>query len=840
MAAGDPTSNQEDRSVLFRQMVVRIVGSLPPEVENAVYLCAVPRFADADLLEILVGEEETLNAALDFLQRTDLARLDIQKRLHIRAEVREILLTQLLQTSEMEYKDAHSSALEYFTGRSAVAEPFERPVLEREELYHQLVVNESVALRRINELLEEIYYYRRSGAAELMVDMVVQHRRQLSEEGRNWARYFKASLEIYRRNRDFKSETLEKLGKEASDPLLQALSAWKLGQWHVFSLKWSTAVACYTQSLSLLEKTEEKILTSRVWMSMAIAYSDLAERSGGGTSGLAPRPSYLRRFLLFCQHLPYLLLEWLVRHVSFLPRLYFGTNYQDWIIERLMIVSSTWARRAEQSFSQTKSQSELVEARLTLARLEHRIGRWSRANRRYELLENDPFVLSSQYRLARLRLGQGRASLDEGRPKEAIGFLEESASIFLAFDDPDSIGKSNFLLGRAYYKEGQTDRAVRAFLSSAAAYEESDDSLFLTRVLWSLEEIAQQNLIPEILQGEIFDFLERVHVRHSITRFPDRILKRYRQLALLVALPISYLLVALIGYFSVFLLLGIETTILNLISGVQLPVVLVTLGLGFLILPILLALWIFRGVYSLVGFISVYILGRQLEPLEREQPANIIMDQNEIRSYRTRLPNRRLIQSDLNQKSPIEQELRMAWMDIKEAFTVEYLTISRPIGLISRLFLRDGVDTLVVDGVAGGYAFLESEIIKALSRLKPAMRLRVCRFTFLERWSTLITLVLAFSLAAYLYSIRQIEVSGEILVIGGVFELPVGTLVQFTIWTMLRVLPAVMLWRLLLFRLRVERAFGKEISVTPTWIILLAALIGTAIGVEWIVFLITP
>lgn len=831
----DPNTGRNKRQLFIQRSLDALLESLDPSTTKAILLSSVPHWLDEELLHRLTGDGEGWAGTLETLLDLQLARQDSRGHLLYPEEVRRILLSLQRQNAAQEYLEANRIAHTYFLERAAQAPVTEGPRLEREALYHQLIFDEPGGLRLLNEKLQEFFAYHQLGAAELLVAHAKERRSELSKEGQQWLDYFAACLELSSRHFDQAEALLGQVDKDSPDPVLHALVNWKMGQVLVARYQWSQAIRLYKHSLEYLGEKAESVYRARVLLSLGDAYRDLTEHSGGYALTSMERPGRLRAFLLFCQHFPFLCIEWVVRRVSFLPKLYVGTDYQNWIIDRLLFVAAGWMAKAERLLAAQDQLVELSEARLALANIEHQVGHWSRAWRRYATLEREPTIQKSPYRSAKVLLGQGRASLTEGKLAEATEKLAEAADIFRAFKDPISTGTATLLLGEALAKLGKMGRATEAYLDSAEAFEIAKDNLELTRVLWSLEVLTRNSTFPERLQLRADAILGRIPVRQTITRFPARILKLYRNLALLVALPLAYVLVYRVASDSLILFSFLETLFLSPSNTVRYPVLLVLTLVAKLVLPLVLAFWIYRGIYSILGLIAVYILGNRLVLIEQEQPIHISIDPDGITSY-ARWTDR----TDPKNQEPVDSAVpvnarKLAWSDIVEVVAIHYQVISRPIELISRMLLQVSPAALVVEGSTMGYNFLLRDIQKLLARQSYPRKLRISTFTFLEWRSTLVVSLLVLAFISYLSQIGQIAVSGGFS--EDVVTLPISTIVEFTVRTLLLILPAVILWRVLIHRLHLRKSARDEGATVSSWVILIAALLSSVIAVRWILYL---
>jgi hypothetical protein len=838
----NPSADNLTRQAYLQGLIDDLLESLTPGTRQAVYRCAVPHWVDAALLVHLDGEGQ-LSLALPLLLEYQFIQYDSLARLRYLGEVRKLLLTRLRREAPGEYLEANRVAYNYFIGLATDGKAQALPGLEREALYHLLVLDESAGLRLLNEKLEEGGYYRQLGTVEQLVDQAGQLRGQLSENGLRWLSYFEGCLDLLYGKNQSGEVNFEQLVRSSTGTILGALAGWKLGVALVARQQWSSAIRLMKDSLDIIAKTDETTYQARVLMSLGEAYCDLAERSGGTDLGVVDHHGKVRRLFVFLQHMPFLILEWLVRRISVLPSLYFGTNYQDWIIDRLMYVAEGWLYKAERLLAGSENMVELTEARLALAGVEHQVGHWARARQRYAALKKSTVIQKSPYRWAKVQLREGRANLAEGRSGLAIAQLSESAETFRSFQNWASVGQAYYLLGQAYAAQDNPEKAGETFLACAEVFETIHDSLALTRAIWSMEQLVESFRISTRLSDRIRIMVERIPSRHAITRFPEQILWLYRILALVIALPLTCVLVYMVGSSSSIAVSFVEITLLVFSRGMEQSVLLVLLVIGPLLMAVMFSFWIYRGIYSLFGLFTVYILGNLLVPIERQQPTHIAIDSIGITKYSSQVVREEIRGHDSPEVHGEEQVQvqKMAWDLITDAVSDNYQAISRPIGLISRTLLCAGTEVLSIEGVTSGYRFLIRDIQSALASRAVPLKLRVKTFTFLEIKSILIAFLGVFpfvvSFVLYLYNIGQIEIYGFLPNSDIAIPLPVSTLVDFTFSALMPVLLAVMLWRLFVHILRLRKILGPQFTTIPPLAILSAAILSTAISVGFLLYL---
>jgi TolA-binding protein len=829
----EQNSSTKDQQAGLRQAIAALLQTVDPGVARAIYRAAVPHWMNRALLRRFTDDSIDLTEILETLVNFQFARLDSQGRLLFRDEVRDLLLEQLRQDSPEEYLETTRIALTYLEELIPAAAATERPTLEREALYHHISLDEASGLFLLNEKLTQALYFRQLGEAERLVKLVALLRGQLGEEGRLWLLYFDACLDlVYRRNANGEAQ-FRNVIKESSSPILAALAHWKLGQIRVDQQRWSEAIQLYKTSIKTLSGTGKDVYLARVWMSLGSAYCDLAEKSGGLAGSPQETNTVTSRLAAFLFHFPFLILKALVRHISFIPSFYFDSNYQDWIIAYLMSRAAGWFRRAERLFAMTENQLEVSEARLALAKVEHQLGGWSRARLRYATLENTPAVNQSQYRTAKVRLGQGQADLEEGNVADAIAHLSEAERTFQNFQDTSLIAITSFLLGQALEKQGRPANAAEIFLQSCEAYQVVGDHLSRTRVLWSLETLTKRFQLPSELRVKVDSLLYGVAERECITRFPEGISRFYRRLAALLAFPITYGLTVFTGLLGIlFLLIAIENGALQFIyrGGADLLITLV--NLMWLVLLILAAFWTCRGIYSITGLAAVYLLGSRLSRIEREQPIHLAKDGQGIERYSDWDNAQSSATRELPDHSSGQSVQKLAWADITRMLSVDFKLWRQPIYLISRTLLQANSDVLTIEGMTAGYESFKKDIEKTLADQFTSSKIRNYDFSVLGNWTTPAVVLFSLIVSIIFYMIGQIEIlmgSGA-----NATSLPVSSVVAFGTLNLILVLMAVVLWRLWRHRTHLEKEVGHWESAIPTWLILAAAVFSTLIAAGWL------
>jgi tetratricopeptide (TPR) repeat protein len=818
--------NAAQQQPVIRRIVEELLASLPPPVADAVRLGAIPHWFDPQLLDRLCSGELDVAQVMPYLQRFRFVRQDAQGHFRYHDKVRDDLLAWWREEHPHQYEVANRSALAYFSALAEAANSIERPLYEREVLYHLLIVDETAGLQYLAEWFEDACARYQLGLAEGFVAQAAQLKNILADKGRLWVRYFEARLDLVYRRDDKGQATFKDLADRAPDPVLQAVARWSLGEIRVNQQRWSEAVRLYSASLGSLQREGALMYSARLMLALGHAYRHLADSSGGFHAESDQLLGAASRFLYILQHLPFLIYEGLVHRLNFLPNWFFGTNYQDWIIAYLLIEATRWYRRAERQLREIGDTQGLAGARLSLGELEHQLGRWSRTRRRYAILLETDQIKGSLYRTARVRLGQGRAFLDEGSLIKADTALSEALETFRRFRDDSSVGVTAALLGRVYATLGRLDEALSAYVESARAFGAVEDHLARTRVVWALEDLAQRHTLPGEQKQQFDTVAAQVTEQHYITRFPDTLLHWFRRLALWGALPLTYVLTFVISLALTLSLVIIEGEfgLWQIGADVQTTVTDALILIVFATLPVLLALWLYRLIYSLMGMTVVRFLGRRLIPIERDQPSHFVSDATGLTYHDVSKGLSRTV----------------AWSDVSLLVSVDYCQWRQPIHLISSTILAASSGMMVmVDAITAGYKYLKQDIARHLGRQREATQQQNLDFVIFDgRW-TLASIAISLVFALYLVYMVPVNVTYIVEPSGQQVTLLLSSIMVSFVPTLLLVFPVVVLWRLVSHQIAVRDTLTYQAEIISLRALWLAATVSTVTAALWIILLAT-
>lgn len=821
-SAQPPDSGSEQEGAIYRRIVLNLLDGLPPETKEAARAWAVPRWLDDALMQRLAGEGVDVAAVRSALLGMRFLTQEAQGRLRVPGEVRAIVLETWAE-SPSRFEALNRTSQSYFAARAQEAPAFERPIYEREAIYHQLIVDEATGLRRLLDHFEDAHGRHQFSMAEEDVRLLEEVQQQLDGERQTWLRYFTARLDLmYNRGKRgrpaFASFASAHDGEAPA--LLPALAHWHLGQIELVRSRWKDAIDAFQQSLEALRALDEKQYAARVMLSLGNAYLDLTYDAGGPLAQEhRAATGKLDRLLHVLQHLPFLLVRRLLRRLPVLPGLrYFGTSYQEWIIAHLLVQASRWYRRAERQFRQVGDGAGASDALRALAAVEVELDRPTLARRRYRALSGKPAIQDSPFRLAGIWHGLGRLALAEGQPREALADLERASTTYRRLQATRQYAEAQTGMGLAQTAQGDRPAAASAFLRSFDAFAELEDGVALTQVAWQLEGLAAQNGLPADQEAAVAEALDGVPWRHYLSRFPDLILRRFRRLALLRALPLSYLLSLILGAAMLIALIIVESVFTASLRQADLTVLTVTdvlvLVLGVL-LPLPGVLWLYRLVYTLFGAVEVRNLGRRLRPIQQEQPEITTTGPEGLTSRNGR-------------------ELILNWDEIQEVVSVDFRLWRRTIDLNSRTFLVTNEGTYPIEAITAGYERLKADI---RSRLGEGARFRSLDFSILGSVAAPVTALIALVFALVIvFVVGNVELTSEPRG-GPVFTLWFSSLLIVFMPTLWFLFPIATIWRLIGHRKAVAAFLEESSLAVPDWLLWLALVLATLLAAGWLVLL---
>lgn len=710
----EPTPNPD---LLLGRTIENLLLDLPIDEALALRLGGVSHRLTVSLLQQLmsaagIDSEKFSNLSLKEIWDQAIlfrfAELDEEEALIYRPRVRAYLQRWWRSTHPEQFIAVNQAALGYFRSAAARSElPFDS-LLSPDIVYHWLIVDETAALLYLAEQFEDACDRHQLSLAEHLSNYASERFEAVTPQGQQWLRYYQARIALLHNQLPQANLILNTLLQNKSTPEVSAVAQWNLGQQFIQQQRWAEAIQSYRTALSMLSSSQTGGYRVRILMSIGDAYSDLALATGGLDLIHEPPQLPLRHLRTILQFLPFLIYKWLVHSVDLLPNWYFGGNYQNWLAADLLLQAATWYRKAVAEANKMNSPFGLVEAQITLAGIEHQLGRWTRAHRYFSQLLKNEVIQQGRFRWARLQLNVGLAWLSEHRYGKAENALVDASDAFESFSEQRLTGFTHRLLGRLYASTRNWQQSLDEFVQSIHHYHKIVDSRNTTQSLDDAKRWLAGGLKVFESGARLTSIRSELKELLYICRFPDRSLKSFRRLALYIAIPLTYL------FAFPFILLTFATSGLIVEGLARLFVIPGALSaliahnlllLVILLLTPLLLLWVHHFIYSFAGFIWVRLWGRNLTAIENEQPSQILVTDDH------------LIYRDHNHpRQSQSQDVVMQWSTITQLIDVEYHWRTQVIALISRIALVDtSGQAIVINAVTTDYEFLRTEISSHLA-----------------------------------------------------------------------------------------------------------------------------
>ncbi len=325
-----------------------------------------------------------------------------------------------------------------------------------------------------------------------------------------------------------------------------------------------------------------------------------------------------------------------------------------------------------------------------------------------------------------------------------------------------------------------------------------------------------------------------------MVRFPDRLLRWFRRLALLGALPLTYIVTLIFCVAVIVTAMIVEGEFLFSLQGWNAATKLDDIAVitAIALLPIPFIIWFYRLTYTLLGIAVVHVLGRRLSPIESEQPGVISCTDESITCEYPR---------DV-------QPTKVDWSEVAGVYSLEYRLRTRPFELISGSLLTTAAGAgLVLEGVTTGYSHLLRDVRKHLAAAQPALHVTDFDFVIFDRrWVLIVTIAAALIAASLLargfrvkYDILPEESASTPAITAQPGEEsptePFRTVVPpvtsaaaalLPVWILLGA--SVVVWRLLAHRLRVGKIYQRPRSALPIWSIVLVGTMLSLMTILWV------
>jgi tetratricopeptide (TPR) repeat protein len=697
---GAAKSKSGDELLVFG--IEQVLAGAQPRQAEILRRCAVPRWIDLGVLELLRGSSEGNERIFDLLRNYSFVRDLGDGRLMYHDQVRATLLDHWEREDPAALRDLHQTLYTYFGRRTtpaggtqampllpesstlrAIPARGQADLLRREALYHLFQLNADQALAELRSAFDEFEASHRLAEAELLLQAADAADLQPDQRDRlqfMQARVLQAGLSL-----DDAGTLLEQLHIRqdlAAD--LRADVARALGEVYAETGRWARATGLYRQSLAYYVRADDRRAAAEIMLLLGEAYQSLGLSTG---SWHVPTPSAwwllrgLHNFSLWLLGLPFrLIILVLGSRNRLLPLPAYCARYQNWLLIRLYNTARIWYRQARQAFQQLGDEAGMLRAEQRLCDILLIYGYTDEAQARIERLMERP-AARDPYRRAWLQRSLAECRLAVGAPDQARRLLADSLRLFRDMGDVRREAVVMMLNGRAAASAGDADVALESFRDSLERFRVLRYATARERILHDLRAW-QRRLTTSRDVGRRIDALIDAEPEK---RYVGRFIRRYQpllQVASLIALPLALLITAMIAPTTSFF--ATESGVVSLAQFYD-PVRIVA------VLGVLLVLYL--SVYA--GMALALIVYLPLSSIEQRQPDLIVTDHHGIARY--------------NSVGDCAQ--RLEWGSLQRWLALDRCFWERPLPLYSQTFLEDrsGRD-LVIDGITGWYSELQRDL----------------------------------------------------------------------------------------------------------------------------------
>ena len=815
-----PASRQPDPNLALTELLHRF----SPELAEAVHLSAIPHGFGLDLLSALRGTAEGTPELLAAMQRCGFAAEIAAARFAHHGSVRGFLLAQA-QRDLAAYREANGRAAAFFEGRIGRGESrnVERDRLE--QIYHLLAADEARGLLQLRLAFEGAYATRDLGPAEYLMDYAQEQEPLLSVASREWLRYLRAQLDQAFGQLEPSQEVFAELAESGRDPLLRAQATRSLGESLAAGCQWLAALDCLQKALRTFEDMSLPLEIAATQSAVGSVYANLAGASGGLRPETAATASRAGCWWHVVRHFPFLVYRWFSRRLSILPNVYFGTDYQNWLVIGHLHHAIRWFDRARASMARPGLaespgvQTARAHIGIRLADLWFQVGRWSRAENLSSRLATDPVVVASPYLAALVRLGQGRSRLARGATQAARDDFSSSLTIFEQLGDRVAAANARALLAEASLAAGDRAAAGEGCIAAAELFYRAGDLVNATENLAKARSLIDQEeeAAPGTRLAEAEEHLKR---RVYVARFPGPLQNLFGRIAAYVALPVAYIFIGWLVLMNA-LLTGFKFVELGIHSLLSATPQLAACGSVLTALAVLLlllcgGLWLYELMYAAAGLVVSRRLS--LSRLVAQQPVYYVADEAGLSQY----------------DGQGQLQHRLAWGEVSGAASFDRGFIRTPLALFSRFLVRGDRDALLVEGIANRYSDLKRVVAARLERRKPPVRMQDHDYVVLDtRWFPA-TLVVIFAIGVVNF-FDWLDLTGQqanwttgALRGNPAYRLVVSTIFDCFVPWLASIGPLAALLHLLHNRGSIRRAF-PHLALEPDWPIWLASALFLAI-----------
>ncbi|KAA3665259.1 MAG: hypothetical protein DWQ04_01520 [Chloroflexi bacterium] len=805
----------------LQQFIEQWLVEASPDLADAARYAAIPHHFDVTLLSLLRGTAEHTQSLVDKLQKAGFVFPVESEKFGLLPTIRDFLLRDWHRNNQQTYRRLSSQAATYYQNR----DPFNEAD-QMEVLYHQLGADDKQGIAYLSPLFEWAWNGRLLGRAEQLLRIANEQKPVLDPAAQAWLLYFQARLDAAYHRSAQSAKTLNALLDQPLSPTLKAQVLVNLGNVQIQRQRWTVALAKYEEALDLFLEMNDSLGARLVCEARGNAYIHLASKLGGLPETPTIPLSRFQKWLHYFLHLPFLLYRWFSRRITFLPNLYFGTDYQDWVIIRLLYEAIRQFEQASTHLEKLPTAHHSAAAELSadiqirLADLYHRVGDWARADRLFHRISNAPAVKTNEYRRAVLQLGEGRAALGRSQSTLAREKLQAAHEVFLRYGDQSAVVVTTRLLGDRQMADGDPDAAVSFYLESIEAALTANDLLALTRVWSMLTALQTEGMLSKSTKDRVNALAKKIDRRVYIARFPGLLLQRFRKLAAYVVLPLTYLLGPILIVQFAFLFNILESIYQTMrVSSLTGVIELIT-GLIFILILVSFTLWLYEFCYVIAGWFFVRRL--PFKYVAKHQPKYVVVTSEGIA---------------VRDEQDSLQEL--GWNHVKGFTSLNRALWNKSLPLFSRLLLYSDKHVFLLDGIIHSYDFMHRDIKQRLKEANSSLKMLCLDYSlFASRWTLpvlgLTFLVMIVDLTGLFDPQMEPNLMGIKLRDGNTHDLLFSSILYlFTLWAF-NFFPLTGLGRLLINRLVAQRSSGKQFALGFNWPLWLAFIFLLLWTLNWI------
>jgi hypothetical protein len=734
MNNGNEGKSAGSRQITVETLAQRFLETAPSRLAEMVRVGALPHWLDEGIVSVLFPNQDEPASILAELQRIRFVTQAAPGQFVYQSQVRDYLLRSWSTDRPDLFRELSARLAGYCQSRTDQPGSALKVFLP-EYVYHLLAAEPSDGITLLGRLFEGSVEALELGLAERLSRMA-EERQTLLGQRVDWLGYYNPRLALARYEIEAAIPALSELVKTARDPYLVAAGHRALGQALVQNNQWSEGIEHLRRALESFNTLRDQENIARTWLSLGDAYRVLATSLGGIYEERRDIRG-IQRLLHIVADLPFLIYRQIADRVDILPKFY-GANYQNWIVLRLLRSAADAYREAERTALTSSDERLKVEILQRFADVELELGHPHSAEKRYHDLLSKPVVQSSPYRSASISLGMARLARLRHKNSIARQHFEESLFTFNRMGDWRLAGETGYLLGRLFEDERDLSNAVNAYIGAMTNMARAKDSVFRTEIRSALNRLTKSPdflLLPEEDRNRARTTLDQAEQQVFVARFPGRIQQVFTRLSWVLTGPVLFFLALGLALLSGVTLILAEGVIRNLLSESRvefgfLNSIIITLTA---LVPFF-ALWIRHVLYVLMGLFTVRFL-LPITRIEQSRPHVYILDHAGLTGYR----------------GQDRENHRIPWRALDAVIVADRLTWGVPHPLLSRTLVIAGSHQLSISGTTHNYQDLQQAIAAFGSRANPPSQLvRDCSFETVRHWWLGAAIGLAVILAAVL------------------------------------------------------------------------------------------